>query len=353
LDRKLYYGGERYGAPSGAPLYLGFGEGRSVSSDASALMRISAPAQQARPWYLVRSGEWDARIAAAPADLRQPLRAFLEDGIATLPSSLSPDHVDDLARRFRTFEAANDHIFRKHRDTDGHYPRIVNLHLSFPDLLELFTLNIRALRLMDGMFGSETVIYTSLFYERGSAQDIHRDTPYFATKPDYLYFGVWVALEDTDESNGPLQVVRKGHLLDELNVREIAARHVKDPTEINPSSPELWDDYQRRVQEQCFAGGLTVEPVTVKKGDTIIWHPKTPHGGAPILDSSRTRLSFVMHVTPHGVPVYHQDVFFNPDREVSYAANWVYREAGGRKYADFPVTNFGHRFDYRPAEFLT
>src|SRR4030095_10704043 len=35
--------------------YLGFGEGRSVNSDTSALMRISASAEPAQPWYLVRS----------------------------------------------------------------------------------------------------------------------------------------------------------------------------------------------------------------------------------------------------------------------------------------------------------
>ncbi len=91
-----------------------------------------------------------------------------------------------------------------------------------PSLLKLFTENKAALEFQDLLYQQETVLYTSLFYERGSAQDLHRDTPYFSTRPEYRYFGMWVALEDVDAQNGPLMVAPGGHLLDELDREAMA-----------------------------------------------------------------------------------------------------------------------------------
>jgi phytanoyl-CoA hydroxylase len=51
----------------------------------------------------------------------------------------------------------------------------------------------------------------------------------------------------------------------------------------------------------------------VGAGDCLILHPRLPHGGGVIRDKSKTRCNIVMHTTPEGVPVYHQDAFFRPN----------------------------------------
>ena len=89
----------------------------------------------------------------------------------------------------------------------------------------------------------------------------------------------------------------------------------------------------------------------MNKGDTIIWHPQAPHGGAEILDLKRTRYSLVMHTTPLGVPVYHHNVFFYPSRPASDKAPWQYVEQSGRRYADFRDVSFGHQRPHRLEEF--
>jgi hypothetical protein len=38
-----------------------------------------------------------------------------------------------------------------------------------------------------------------------------------------------------------------------------------------------------------------------KKGDVLIWHGDLMHGGAPIQDFTRTRLSLIAHLMPLGV----------------------------------------------------
>jgi hypothetical protein len=42
-----------------------------------------------------------------------------------------------------------------------------------------------------------------------------------------------------------------------------------------------------------------------------------------------------MHNTPIGVPVYHQNVFFQPTKPFPETAVWQYRDSEGRKIADF------------------
>ena len=224
--------------------------------------------------------------------------------------------------------------------------RIINLHLVCPQLLDLFTENRLSFEVQRNMFDAEPALYTSLFYERGSAQPIHRDTPYFVTWPEYFYLGVWVALEDTDENNGALQVVRGAQKLPELDRRSIALKHFSDLSLIKSDSHELWDEYQGALRAQFEAAGLRVDSLFVRKGDTIIWHPQAPHGGGPIGDIKRTRLSLVMHTTPVGVPVYQLKAFFNPEGEFSTKAPWRYARQNGCYYAEHAKFNIGHTKDF-------
>jgi ectoine hydroxylase-related dioxygenase (phytanoyl-CoA dioxygenase family) len=228
----------------------------------------------------------------------------------------------------------------------------VNLHLVFKPMLKLFTDNPTSLGVQDAFFGKPTSIYTSLFFERGTGQPIHRDTPVFSTKPEYQYLGVWVALEEANDQNGRLMVIRGGHLVPELDREKMALERFKTLDEVPKQDVDLWNIYQGKVLEDCLAKGLKVEEIQANPGDVIIWHPQLPHGGSKIKDMSRSRESFVMHTTPVGVPVYHQDVFFNPKKIVPETAPWVYMDQGNRKYAAHEWVDFAHKDPHRPNEFI-
>ena len=112
----------------------------------------------------------------------------------------------------------------RNRNPAGHYPRIGNLHAAMPELVPLFTRNPIWLQVQDVLFGAPTALDTSLFYEVGSEQSMHRDTPLFTTRPEYLYFGSTVYFEPTSDENGCLEVMEGGHLLPELDRGSIALR---------------------------------------------------------------------------------------------------------------------------------
>lgn len=284
------------------------------------------------------------------------LRQLNEEGVTKIVNGFRRGITDDVLASVKRTLARNAAIFGKHIDADGHYPRIINLHALHEPLLRLFAENPLALAVQDAFFGARSSLYTSLYYERGSAQAIHRDTPYFCTRPEYRYLGVWVALEDAGEANGCLSVIKKGHLIPELDRESIALERYKTLEEVPPGAPAgndfLWDAYQARVTEQCRERGLHPERLTAQAGDVVIWHPQLPHGGSAIEDLTRTRHSFVMHVTPEGTPVYQQDVFFNPRKPMPETASWSYLKFRGRKYAKFRSIDIGHREVRRLRDFV-
>lgn len=273
-------------------------------------------------------------------------------GYTVVRGAVAPATCHDSIAAFRRFEQANDTIFAANRDANGHYPRIVNLHAVMPELDRLFTRNPVWLAVQDLLFGAPTALYTSLFYEVGSQQPLHRDCPVFATRPEYLFFGTTVYLEPAGDENGCLEVMQGGHLIPEVDREALALRRYGALDKIPSLDGDAWNEYQHAVAEAGRARRLTVRKLHVQAGDSLIWHPLLPHGGTPIRDAARTRFSFVMHTTPVGVPVYHQDAFFAPSRPFPEQAAWSYREVEGRKIADFRHgIGFGHERSYQLAEF--
>jgi len=275
---------------------------------------------RSRPWYMEPIEIQRNYTNSIQHPVKDLVRELSETGVVVIKNSVPKPLCDKVLLELNTLVALNNDKFDKLRDENGHLPRIINLHVAVKSLFDLFKTNRLAFDVQTLMFEAEPCLYTSLFFQRGSSQTIHRDTPAFSTKPEYYYLGVWVALEDVDERNGPLSVIRGAHLLPEIDRVSIALRRFEDLEKLPSLDQELWDDYQGEVARTCEQQGLRVERVLVEKGDTIIWHPHLPHGGAPILDPSRTRNSFVIHTTPLGVPVYHENAFFNPTNELPTAA---------------------------------
>lgn len=295
-----------------------------------------------QPWYLGRRTLPLVKRLTAPGEVRVEIEELLRDGVTVVRGALTPELCDRTVAAFRSAEQRYPAIFDPQRNPQGHYPRIVNIHSLFPEFIQAFTKNSRVQKICDFLFEKEAVVYSSLYYESGSQQDIHRDTPYFWTEPGWRYLGVWTAFEDTDHTNGALMVIRGGHLLPEPDRRAIRDRFFPQGQGFDPMSMDTWLAYQEAVQEACARAGLSTELVPVRKGDAIIWHPSLPHGGAPITDPRRTRHSLVMHVVPIGTPVRGQEVFFDPDLKIPPKAQWSYDERDGRKYISFDALSFAH-----------
>lgn len=266
-----------------------------------------------------------------------------ENGYAVVRDAVDPAMCERALASINALKARHEGIVEKNADEFGHLYRVVNLHRAVDDLADTFAQNEAGLAICDAFFGAPTSLYTTLYYERGSEQALHRDTPYFCTKPAGRYLGVWLALDDVDSGNGPLKVVPKSHLLPPIDVRALR-KEIFGDQHVPSISMEGWNGYQAAVQAQCDLRGMEAQEVHVKRGDVIIWHPEMFHGGCPHLVKERSRRSLVMHVTPESVPVYHIDVFYDPDRQVPMTAPWSYDTYRGRKIAAHNQVDFGHEY---------
>jgi len=227
------------------------------------------------------------------------------------------------------------------------------MHIEVSEIRDIILKNTKALQMQDFLFGAKTSLYTSLYFTRGTEQKIHVDIPYFWTKPRNRYFGVWTALEPIDDDNGPLRVLHQGHKCNLLNERHNIPDIVKKKSTkgISVTDDEAFYAYARATIANCAIQNITqFVDILLNTGDTIIWHPLLPHGGAPIKDETRTRYSLVAHTVPEMVPVYHTHVFFDPNILPRSSAPWNYKVLkddedipGFRLMADFHVV-IGHSY---------
>lgn len=127
--------------------------------------------------------------------------------------------------------------------------------------------------------------FQTLNFPIGSRQCAHSDTVHFNSIPAGYMAGVWVALEDMDEDNGPLIYYPGSHKLHEYTMQDFGI----EPKEEN--YPQYEECLRKVIEEQQ----LVAEYGTIKKGEALIWHANLLHGGAAQKDFSRTRHSQVTH----------------------------------------------------------
>jgi ectoine hydroxylase-related dioxygenase (phytanoyl-CoA dioxygenase family) len=303
------------------------------------------------PWFMFSDYTNDSRYMSLSHHDKHLADRFMKDGFLVFKNEIADAQTTETVALFNEFAARNADYFDPFRDEFGYLHRIVNLHLAFRPLLKLFAAAKNALAFQDALFGGPTSVYTSLYYERGSSQTIHRDTPYFTTRPEYNYFGMWFALEDATQRNGCLEVVRGGHLINEIDRADLAIKHFGSLDAVPAVATELFDDYQNIVIEQCKSKNLEKEKIELSRGDVLIWHPQLPHGGSVIKDRTKTRHSIVIHTVAARTPVYQANAFFNPQRLLPLQSYWEMDEFDGRQFAKHATVEVMHQGPRSPAQF--
>lgn len=235
--------------------------------------------------------------------LREHAGNLLRYGMTLVPGAIEPNVCDTVIAAYQRYCEASPQAAH-FRDEFGHHSRLCNFHLDAPEALDV-GLHPQVLRLLDFAFGRRAAICSSLTFNKSTQQELHRDSPFFHTQPEGLFFGVWTALEDVTPETGPLFYYPGGHRL-RVDRLAIAERH--------PGMPgnELFLAYVAQVREAVERSGLKeLRADRMRKGDVFIWHPQLPHGGSPIVDPQRTRYSMVFHYMPEGVPIHGTNAFFS------------------------------------------
>ncbi|MFW3174829.1 phytanoyl-CoA dioxygenase family protein [Xanthomonas phaseoli] len=238
------------------------------------------------------SPESDAAAAAAVSSL-------YEHGYAHLPGVLSAKECDAICADFTRYVAKHRQEADTHVMGTGRHSRLTNMHLVSNRARAAIAKPV-VMKALDAFFGDRAFVATSLFFEQSSEQALHRDTPFFHTRPHNIFAGIWFALEDVHAEAGPLQYYPGGHLIEIESIQATGTDQLG----------EAFNHYIGRVAEEVHKRGIKPEIALIKKGDCFIWHPELPHGGTPILSAGMTRKSMVFHCAPEREIMYGIEEFF-------------------------------------------
>jgi len=159
----------------------------------------------------------------------------------------------------------------------------------------------RILALLEQLYGRAPVPFQTLHFAVGSRQRAHVDGMHFNTIPAGFLCGAWLALEDVDERNGPIEYYVDSHWLPHYELLDACSEAVVEPF---PSMDDYRQHYEDFLERIIRGRGLERREIHMKAGQVLIWSGSLCHGGAPILDQTRTRFSQVTHYFFRGCTYY-------------------------------------------------
>ncbi|MCJ8210834.1 phytanoyl-CoA dioxygenase family protein [Mucilaginibacter sp. RS28] len=175
--------------------------------------------------------------------------------------------------------------FSPHRIQDAwqfnEHVKQVAVHQPILDKLEL-------------LYRRRPIPFQTLNFDRGTQQKTHSDMIHFSSIPERFMCGVWVALEDVTEDNGPLHYYPGSHKLPFYDMADMGVK-ASDSLKMKNGYMNYNDYYETFIEEVTKGLGLQKEKLLIKKGQALIWAANLLHGGEVINKAGTTRHSQVSH----------------------------------------------------------
>ena len=226
-------------------------------------------------------------------DTRSQLENYVNTGYIVLHNYFDESKVDTINNEIDVLVAQKKVGFK--------YGNKIMFAIHKSPLLRESGNNKELLELLNVLIGGKAKLFQSINFLSGSEQDTHSDSIHMTTYPLGGLLGVWIALEDIDETNGALHYYPGSHTLP----------YYLNEDYDNTGSTFLIGDkdysaYEKMLQDKIAFLELKKEIFRAKKGDVLIWHANLMHGGEPHTDKNKTRKSMVFHYFKEGAVCYHE-----------------------------------------------
>lgn len=211
---------------------------------------------------------------------------YNREGFIVLPQQVSHELIDRTIEEIKgEYPGKVGEEPSRHQDIWKKYGTVREL-ASQPAIFDVLRL----------LYQREPIPFQTLNFKFGTQQRAHSDSIHFSCTPARFMCGVWVALEETSATNGPLFYYPRSHRQEEFNYFDlgIEAR----------GNYEEYPNYEDFVEEFMAAKGYERKEIHMKKGDVLIWSSNLIHGGMPITGGNVTRWSQVTHYYFEGCMYY-------------------------------------------------
>lgn len=207
----------------------------------------------------------------------QEIERFNDDGYLILNNYASTELCDAVVNEIRS-------VIQKANLAIEHGLRLSDAWQSCPNIRRLAT-EERGLVALRQLFGGKPFPFQTLNFPVGTQQKLHSDTIHFDSDPSGYMAGIWVALEDVDDTNGPLIYCPGSHKLPYVTMKRIGARNMLDD----------YKHYENYIENMVQQKRLPRLKAKIKKGQAFVWHARLIHGGGYQENKARTRYSQVTH----------------------------------------------------------
>ena len=244
-----------------------------------------------RPW--IDSPFFASALATCGLDeeTRKQVEFFAENGYVVIDPQIPDGTIEAANNTLRPYFVPN---------VEPYYADETRVQdaWTFNEHVREIAIAPRVLEILRALYRREPIPFQTLNFRFGSQQRTHSDIIHFDSIPYGFMCGVWTALEDVDLRNGPLHYYHASHKLPRFDMHDIGV------TVAGTVGYEKYHLYEDFVEELMKAQrGERIE-VQLKRGQSLVWAANLFHGGTPIIDNGRTRLSQVTHYYFEGCLYY-------------------------------------------------
>jgi hypothetical protein len=248
---------------------------------------------------------------------RQMAIDFNKKGYLIIDLELTDDFVDGIVNDMYDAVKRDSVTLQAEFYTYSDSPRIFEEWRNSDNIKNL-CLHPKLIKTLEFLYNKEAFPFSTINFIKGSNQPLHSDTIHFHTIPQLWMSGVWVALEDTTNENGTLNIVPGSHKWGVYDYQSLGLPHPDDYEDGEKNNYRIYEDFITELVETHKAD---VKSVPLKKGQALIWAANLLHGGMKIVDKNSTRLTQAIHYFYKDCTRYYHPMFSNI-YEGKYAKKW-------------------------------
>ena len=239
------------------------------------------------PWFETSE---ISKLDSIPAKYKAAAESYHYNGYCKLDTDVPESLIDEVN------EGIFEHLKKDNPKLNPEYyhynssPRIIEAWRHIPAIASLSN-NDNVLEFLELMYEKTPLPFSTINFLKSSEQPLHSDYIHFGSRPEKFLCGVWFALEDIHVDSGPLVVVAGSRGLPIVTIDDLGLEVPRNTKQLKSN----YTAYEEAVKSIVEDNNLTKEPVTIKKGQCLIWAANTLHGGSPINNPSLSRKSLVVH----------------------------------------------------------
>jgi len=233
------------------------------------------------PWVDSPFFEEELEASTLDAETKALARFFAENGYVIIDPEIITETVDKTVESLLPeFEKSGTNRLQD-KWTANEYVRSIACSSKVMELLRVF-------------YKREPIPFQTLNFSTGSQQRTHSDSIHFNSAPERFLAGVWVALEDVHDGNGPLHYYPESH---KLPFYDLSYLGLKGSTSISIEEmlAKHYTKYEDFIADLVERRKIEKKVLNLKKGQALIWSANLLHGGEPIRQHGSTRYTQVTH----------------------------------------------------------